>query len=394
MEKTKIAFFSEKAYTLFNPDYQFSFGGAEVDQYNLAIYLAKKPNIEVTFYVGDVGQAIEPEIVDGVRVQKIPMFGWQNKNLYKKVAHARHLFKTLWGSDADVVLTEAASDIVGWSAIFIKILKKKHLIHRLASDRDTEYHKKLTSKRRRTYYLYRLGLKKADLIISQTLQQQRQLKTNMGFDSQVVTNGFFIDRDAEVGDKRHILWVGRCTALKQPELFVEMARRIPHKSFIMIMPPPTPVESEEFLQFAAALVEKASALPNLTYIEHVPFNKIQQYYNQAQLLVNTSKYEGFPNTFVQACLGGTPIASLKVDPDGFITRNNLGFVGTNDFNQLVQFVENISSQIISHLGANALKYAKKYHDIRLMGSAYEEAINKLIKPDRADKMNMMKQVSV
>jgi len=378
MKKTKVAFFCERAYPLFNPGYQFRFGGAEVDQYNLAIHLAKNPNMEVTFYVGDFGQTIEPKTINGVRVQKIPMFGWQNKDILKKVTHAGHLFKTLWKSDADVVLTEAATDIVGWSALFLKVFKKKCLIHRLASDRDTEYNKKSASKRKRTYYLYRLGLKKADLIISQTLQQQKQLKANMGFDSQVVKNGFFIDGKIEVGDKKHVLWVGRCTALKQPELFIEMARRIPRKEFVMIMSPPTPVEPEEFLQFAANLVEKANALPNLTFIEHVPFKEIQNYYDHAQILVNTSKYEGFPNAFIQACLGSTPIASLKVDPDNFIARNNLGFVSNDEFNRLVNYVEKLSSEKISSLGAQALAYAKKHHDIRLMGSAYEEAISTLV----------------
>jgi glycosyltransferase involved in cell wall biosynthesis len=379
--KIQVAFFSEKTYALFKPEYTSSFGGAEVDQYNLSLYLAKNPNIDVSFYVGDFGQTNKPEFIDGVRVKKIPLFGWHNKNFYHKVTYAYHLFKNLWKCDADIVLTEMANDLVGWVAVFFKIFKRKHLIHRLASDRDTEYSHSASGKRRRTYYLYRLGLKKADMIYSQTKQQQKQLKDNMGFDSQVVPNGFFIDRCIDSIEKRHILWVGRCASLKRPELFVELAWRIPHKRFVMIMPPPSPVESEDFRRLAADLVERAKGLPNMQYIEHVPFNEIQNYYNQAQLFVNTSEYEGFPNAFVQSCLGGTPIASLKVDPDDFITQNQLGIACENNFNKLLEFVQNLTDQQTRFLGANALEYGRKHHDISVMGGEYENAFKKIFNLD-------------
>ena len=376
-----MAIISANAYPLFKAGYPAVFGGAEVDQYNLALYLAQKPDIAVTFYVGDFGQTGQSEIVDGVRVQKVPLFGWHSKNLYQKFTYVYYLFKNLWTSDADIILTEMADDTVGWAAVFFKALRKRNYIHRLASDRDTEFIDAASSGKRRTYYLYRLGLKKADLIFSQTRQQQKMLKDNMGFDSQVVPNGFFINKDGGPEEKNHILWVGRCASLKRPELFVELAKRIPEKQFVMIMTPPSPVEPESFQTTASELVEEAKSTPNIAFLEYVPFNKIQQYFNRAQLFINTSEYEGFPNTFIQSCLGNTPIASLKVDPDNFIIKNNLGIVCEDDFDRLVRFVQNLTENQITHLGANAREYGRRYHDIKIMGDAYEKAFKKLLKQE-------------
>lgn len=381
MKKIRVAFFSANAYSVFNSDYPPVFGGAEVDQYNLSVYLSRNPYIDVTFYVGDFGQTDEPEVIDGVKLQKIPLFGWHEKKFLQKVIFYSHLINNFWKCDADIILTEMAGDLVGWAAIFFKIIRKKHLIHRLASDRDTEYVDAASSGGRRTYYLYRLGLKKADLIFSQTQQQQLLLKERMGFNSQVVANGFFIEKEIDTREKQYILWVGRCTAIKRPELFVELARRVPSERFVMIMPPPIQVEPEGFRRMAAKFVEEAKSLQNMTFIDHVPFNEIQPYFNMAKLFVNTSEYEGFPNTFVQSCLGGTPIASLKVDPDGFITKNQLGIACDNNFEKLVEFVQGLGSHQINFFGAKVLEYGKKNHDISLMGSVYEEALEKLFKLD-------------
>ena len=194
MQKIHVAFLSEHVYSLFNPAWNTPFGGGEVDLYNLAVYLAQNPRFEVTFYVGDFGQTDKPEMFKNVRLQKIKMFGWHRKSLKQKIIFYSHFWKTLWRSEADIVLTEMAGHLVGWAAIFFKILKKKHYIHRLASDRDTEFTKPALAGGRRIYHLYRYGLKKADVIFSQTLKQQQMLKEKMGEDSEIAPNGFFINQ--------------------------------------------------------------------------------------------------------------------------------------------------------------------------------------------------------
>ncbi|SMP54853.1 glycosyltransferase family 4 protein [Anoxynatronum buryatiense] len=374
MKKIQIAFLSANAYPLFNPDAPPAFGGAEVDQYNLAVYLAQQPDFSVIFYVGDFGQPDEPEFRDGVRLEKIRYFGWHQKTPKQKLVFYSRLWRTLWRSPAQVMLTEMANDMVGWAALFFKVFRNKYMIHRLASDNDTAFTSPSAAGGRRTYHLYRLGLYRADEVLTQTVQQQRLLKERMQVESRVVPNGFPAGEAINFQEKKDILWVGRCIALKRPRLFLQLAQQLPHLSFKMIMPPPSPMEPPAFLAQAAEMTSLAKSLPNLTFLPSVPFREIQAHYNSARALVNTSEYEGFPNSFVQACLGGAPIASLKVDPDGVITRHGLGICCHDDMQQMEDFLRRLDDDTLRQLGTGALKYGREHHQIEVMGEPYASMI--------------------
>ena len=60
-------------------------------------------------------------------------------------------------------------------------------------------------------------------------------------------------------------------------------------------------------------VECAKSL-NLEIIEWLPYRKAEALIAGAFALVNTSCFEGFPNTFLQAGKFGVPILSFEVDP--------------------------------------------------------------------------------
>ena len=374
MTPITIAFLSANAYPLFNPDAPPAFGGAEVDQYNLAVYLAQQPDFSVVFYVGDFGQPDEPEVREGVRLEKIRYFGWHQKTLKQKLVFYSQLWWRLWRSPAQVMLTEMANDMVGWAALFFKVLGRKRMIHRLASDNDTTFTSPAAAGGKRGYYLYRLGLHRADQVLTQTVHQQQLLKERMQVDSQVVPNGFPAGEAVDFRRKKDILWVGRCIALKRPQLFLQLARQLPHLSFKMIMPPPSPMEPPGFLEEAEAMMTQAASLPNLTFLPSVPFREIQAHYNSARALVNTSEYEGFPNSFVQACLGGTPLASLKVDPDQVITRHQLGICCHDDMDQLADFLRGLDDDRLEQLGSRALAYGTTHHQMEVMGEPYAAMI--------------------
>lgn len=56
---------------------------------------------------------------------------------------------------------------------------------------------------------------------------------------------------------------------------------------------------------------KAEALDNVNFTGFVPPDEIHEYYRRASLLVCTSEYEDFPNTFLEAWRYATPVVTLK-----------------------------------------------------------------------------------
>ena len=82
-------------------------------------------------------------------------------------------------------------------------------------------------------------------------------------------------------------------------------------------------------------------------------------------LINTSAFEGFPNTFLQAGKYGVPIVSLNVDPDGFIERNACGTVAHGAFDQLVEGVRRLKQDPdwFEHCSQNIRAYVYEHHDL-------------------------------
>lgn len=108
-----------------------------------------------------------------------------------------------------------------------------------------------------------------------------------------------------------LLWVSRCQEIKRPHLFLDLAEALPEARCRMICP----AEDRELWN---ELARRAVGIPNLEFIEKVPYHEIQQHYDEARIFVNTSTFEGFPNSFIQSGLGKAALLSMRVDPDGMI----------------------------------------------------------------------------
>jgi glycosyltransferase involved in cell wall biosynthesis len=376
----KICFVMFGAYPLFNPSVNKTFGGAEVELYNLATYMAGLDHIQVDFIVGDYGQS-DIENYQNIKLIKVK---YMNLNEYRsliyKILRYFHLFRTLLMQPSQIYITKTASELLGWLVLFEKIIKRKKVIFRLGSDKDADIG--FWKNSRKEYYLYQLGLKHCNLIYTQSKDQERMLRERYGIGSCVVKNVFHINNEEIHGIKQYILWVSRCEPLKRPLFFIEMAKNLPNEKFVMIMPHVNKRESlqHESIQRITREVEKAACeLSNLEYLEYVPFDQIQNYYNQAKLFVNTSEYEGFPNSFIQACMGGTGILSLQVNPDRFLTEYDLGHCCQDNMGEAIDFIRELNDDQIEKMGRHAVEYVMQNHDISTVGKIYVDDFYKLIK---------------
>jgi glycosyltransferase involved in cell wall biosynthesis len=173
-------------------------------------------------------------------------------------------------------------------------------------------------------------------------------------------------------ERKFHLWVGRADPMKQPFLFLQLAKQIPESQFVMICPPNINRNASEYI----SLQEEAASIPNLEFIPFVHFPKINPYFQQAITLVNTSGSEGFPNTYIQASLNSTPIMSLGVNPNQFLTEYNCGKTFKDDLSLMAQFIQELdqTSDSYRQMSENAFRYAKKNHDISHITSQILELI--------------------
>ena len=100
-----------------------------------------------------------------------------------------------------------------------------------------------------------------------------------------------------------MLWTATVRPSKRPEILLEIARRLPNCRFVMIGGPDPGRREAEYVRSIAAA---ARALPNIEVRGFVPFAEAERAFDGARVVLNTSAYEGFPNTFLQAWARGIP----------------------------------------------------------------------------------------
>jgi glycosyltransferase involved in cell wall biosynthesis len=364
MKRTKICFVLFGAYPLFNPECSYRHGGSEVRLYLLAEALAKDEHFEVSFIVGDFGQNPletynEINVYSGIDIRK-------GKNVSYLVQIPR-LFRVMKRVDADVYIRACAGPMAGIVAFFCKIYKKKFM-YMIAHwmDVDNTY----ITKNKIKGLLYKYALFNSDLIIAQNLEQQYLLQENHHLRSIVVKNPVILNGvDQQKVAKKYILWVASSQQFKQPELFLELARRFPRERFLMIMPRNDP-------GVFSVIKNQAEQINNLVLVEHIPYHKINRVYQRAKLFVNTSTYEGFPNTFLQAAIHKTPIVSLNVNPDNFITQHNCGCFAKGDFSLMIKQIQELISdeEKTRQMGNNAVEYVKQQHDLKVIIEQFKTAL--------------------
>jgi len=168
-----------------------------------------------------------------------------------------------------------------------------------------------------------------------------------------------LDRPVRKGPRLKVSWISNYRPLKQGELFVRLAERCRDIDCdFVIVTGRTKPEYVEPLQTASA------GLTNLVVLDQIPPREAERLLEESALFVNTSLYEGFPNTFVQGWLRETPTVSLHVDPDQVLAREGIG-VCSGDFERLVADVRRLllDADERIEMGRRARRYAESEHGI-------------------------------
>ena len=296
--------------------------GGEAVQHVLLARAWRELGHDVSILVYDEGPQMRPNI-DGITV--VPAYPRNGGLPGLRFFHPRAsgLVAAMHAVDADVYYQSPAGANTGITAWFCRMTGKQ-FIFRVASDSDCEKeHGRIRFGRDRM--LYDFGLKRADVIASQTEFQAQLLRENHGLPSTVIN--MMVEpphRSAAPAAKDiDVLWVSNLRALKRPELALELARQLPDMKFTLAGGP-MPGGQTYFDDVAAA----AARLPNVTMLGAVKYQDTGALFDRAKVFLNTSSIEGFPNTFLQAWIRAVPVVSF-FDPDGMVSRLQLGRIATS-----------------------------------------------------------------
>ena len=355
-----VCFISLDVYPLFSRKETIVQGGAEVDIYMLSTELAKDKKFRVSLITGDYGQRPVEEFED-VTI-------YRTKDLRNPVAAALSIWKAMGRASADIYFKKGASLVTAFVGLYCKV-NRKALVLRTAQDIECDGTYIRENWLRGKAFLW--ALKQAKQVFVQKDANKASLKETTGVSAIVLPNGHRI-LEASTQNRDCILWAGRSTKVKQPQLFIKLAKEIPQEQFIMICQ-----QAKDDNKYDE-LLASAKTIPNLTFIERVPFHEIDSFFQRAKIFVNTSSSEGFPNTFIQACKCSTPILSLNINPDRFLDQYNCGFCSYGDWSEFVSELKKvISSNKLTELGRNARAYAEKNHNIETIIERYKQLFCKL-----------------
>jgi glycosyltransferase involved in cell wall biosynthesis len=216
------------------------------------------------------------------------------------------MWRALREADADIYYYRSAAMWVGVVAEFCR-RHGRRLVYAGASDKDFDRDQGGQIRYARDRWLYRRGVERANAIVAQNERQRAACRATYGREARVIPSCYVLPQRSRSPTSDCVLWVGMLHVNKRPEILLELAERLPGRRFVMIGGPGPDREFYNRIRLAAA------ALPNVEFKGFLPLAEVERWFDRARVLVNTSLYEGMPNTFLQAWARGVPtVATVDV----------------------------------------------------------------------------------
>jgi glycosyltransferase involved in cell wall biosynthesis len=359
-----ICFIGMDNYPMMNPQYDASYiGGESVQQTLLAKEFTKK-NYNVSMIVNDFGQPFA-EKRENINIYRIN--GRRNGLPVIRFFHPKltSVIKALKTANADIYYQSCAGQMSGIVAWYCWRNNRK-FVFRIAHDLDCIPNKQLISLRR-DKKIFEYGLRRADLIAAQSHRQAELLKIHYGLESTVINMVAEVPSAGRRPAKQtDVLWVNNLRPFKRPEVFLEIASRLPKFRFRMIGGPCSGMGD-----YYAQIKARSESMANFEFLGHVPYAQVNDHFAGTRLFVNTSEVEGFPNTFLQAWIRGVPVLSF-FDPDGLIEQHRIGRspATMEDMVQAINELLTAGSQREA-ISGRAMEFARSQYSPRAVANEYD-----------------------
>lgn len=225
----------------------------------------------------------------------------------------------------------------------------------------------------RLWPLYVWGFARVDRIFVQHSGQLAQLARRWRTKTSILPNIVeALPMVAHANREPYVAWVAMLRQVKRPDLLIEIAKKAPTLRFVVcggtttFMCPPG---------YGERIVDALRAVPNLEYRGQRSPEESHHVLANAAVLLSTSDEEGFPNTFLQAWASGTPVMSLKLDPDNCIQMQDLGTVPGSIERAVVDLRELVATpQRRQEIGERAQRYMTETYSQSAALSVFDAAV--------------------
>ncbi len=370
-----LCFVSMNLYQVLSPENNQGFaGGAEAQQ----AYISREficRGINVSAVCLDYGQD-DATNMGGVTIYKahnekegLPVLRFFYPRLTK-------IWLALKRANADVYYQRTAGMLTGVVALFCKHYNRT-FVYNGAHNTDFQPDKELINYAR-DRAIYRYGLRNADLVITQNIQQSELALHNYNLSTVQIPNCYPQPQPTkftQTTSASDILWVSKLREWKRPELFLTVARLFPEQHFVLVGGAGSNPTAQALFQ---RIVKEASDIDNLDIVGFVPPDEVYKYFDRAKIFINTSISEGFPNTFLQAWARGIVTIStfaLQVAGNGKIPG-----LYTDTLEGIVEALSSLLSdqELRKKMGQECRDYYLHFHTVERVVDRLEDAIRNTI----------------
>lgn len=379
----RVAFVTGNAFDILTSGGDGVVGGAQIQQYYVGKELAKRGHD--VYYIEDDGDGKAPKSVDGVdiRLRKRPDERGRVRQVSSWIYNTRSVLNDIRPDicyrrvlSFDLIPLLIACRLTGTKCVYNFANNSE------VSDQPITFDSSLTQS---NIYKKAMGfaLESVDLLIAQNEFQYDKAMERFGTKVAHIPNGYPIN---SASTKQSIieqksgpiaLWVGTIRSEKDPRTLLKLAKKMPNVTFLM-----AGGKRDEEADLYDEVKRKTAEMENVDFRGFVPHSEVLEYYAAADVFVNTSISEGFPNTFLEAWAHGTPVASFRIDPDKIIERNGLGVVGDGTIESMKEGITTILNEESGDINAKCRDYLRENHSIETITNQYENLFREVIQQSK------------